>query len=98
MAGSVPGSLFGFRQVSSVWHRPSLIRWTRQVGELSRSITGEFLVLAVSGYLMVVVIAGLGSLEDAAAVRAAQVVMGPVTMFFAAASMHFIPEIRVRDA
>jgi len=93
MVGAVPGALIGFRQVSSTWHRPNVIRWLSQVRALSRSISAEFVVLTVSGYLMVVVLAGLGSLDDAAAVRAAQIIMGPVTVVFAGAAMYVIPEM-----
>ncbi len=93
MVGAVPGALIGFRQVSSTWHRPRVIRWLSEVGGLSRSISAEFMVLTVSGYLMVVVLAGLGSLDDAAAVRAAQIIMGPVTVVFAGAAMYVIPEM-----
>jgi hypothetical protein len=91
--GVVPGAILGFSQVSRTRHALVVIQWIASVRHLALRMSAEFLVLTVSGYLMIVVLSSLGSLDDAAAVRSAQILMGPVTVMFIGGTMYFVPEI-----
>jgi hypothetical protein len=92
-AGAVPGALALVPHMRGFLGTARLRAWLDEVGPLSIRYAAEFLVLAASGYLMITFVAGVDGLDHAAAIRSAQVLMGPTTVAFLGASMYFVPEM-----
>jgi hypothetical protein len=96
--GAVPGALVGGVALLRKAAASDVLHWLREAGALSARYAADFLVVAVSGYLMVLCLVGISSLDDAAGIRGAQVLMGPPTVAFLGASMYFMPEMsRLRE-
>jgi hypothetical protein len=91
-AGSVPGAMALARQVLGSIHVRRPRAWLDEVGSLSIRYAADFIVVAASGYLMILFVAAIDSLDHAAAIRGAQVLLGPTTVAFLGASMYFVPE------
>jgi hypothetical protein len=84
-----------------VWRvRPSLAsaaRWLRTNAVLARRFAGEFAVTVGAGQLAVFSVAPLAGVAQAGALRAGQVLLGPLNVLFMACTQYAVPEgVRLR--
>jgi hypothetical protein len=89
---AVPSVLLGLRQTGA---RPSVAaakEWVGSVRHLSSRLFAEYLVFMASSLLALTVVVGvLGDVELAGSLRAAQVLMGPLTILLAATTTYLQP-------
>jgi O-antigen/teichoic acid export membrane protein len=91
--GALTAGLIGFRQ-----HRISPVggstrHWLRLHRDLGWRYTIEFLAASTTGHFLVVIVGAILGLAAAGAVRGAQVLLGPLTVMFAALTAQAVPHL-----
>lgn len=89
---SYVGALLGLYQLRAFPSARLLPVWLRSTRRLSVLIFAEWVVFALSSVLMLqVVLSFMRDVETVGAVRGALVIMGPITVFFAATTTYSLP-------
>ena len=91
-AAALPAAFLGVRVTASRLELSTVMPWLRSARRLSLRLSSEFAVVSLGGFTTLVLLTGLSNnLADAGALRSAQVVLGPLTVLFAASTMYLQP-------
>jgi hypothetical protein len=90
-AGSV-AAVVGILQARVVPSPTTTVTWLREQRALAPRFLGEFAVSSGSSQLTVYLVGGIAGLSQAAALRAGQILLGPLYVMFSAVGLVAVPE------
>lgn len=90
--GAYVASIAGILQLGELPSLPGGTRWVRQHRDLGLPTLGEFLLLTGTWPALLFIAGGVAGLEDAGALRAAEILLGPFNILFTGAVLLAVPE------
>lgn len=97
MLGGTAASLLGLRYLAPNLHPVRLARFLRSQGALLRPYAFQYALTTGTTQVFTFLVAGLGSVRDAGALRGAQTIMGPYNIYLSADRVDLVTRLRARD-